>query len=285
MRDTRSTGVSLLIWLAGIIYCLAGAHVYIEYGLNVPRYIISGVEQSVPRSGGDLNYIQYVYRKPAYRKNTFMLATCMYGFGFIAFGNMASNCISFASRVLMASAVENPKNATVRGIAIGVAIATSFIHAVSRRGGIFLNNSLALIKIAILLLILGTAVAVAIGFKDAKDAFSDNVNPKYAFANASHDFNSYSDAFLTVIFSVSGFGQPTYVLAEIGNPRRRFPVSMICSIATVLILYMAVNVAYVSYCFPVSPMDVRLLLTRITDGCCSRATSDHRRGWCCPTVL
>ncbi len=57
MIATGSTGASLLFWFAGIPYCLAGAHVYVEYGLNVPRYVINGEEQSVPRSGGDLHYV------------------------------------------------------------------------------------------------------------------------------------------------------------------------------------------------------------------------------------
>ena len=57
MIGTNSTGISLLLWLFGLFYAMAGAHVYVEYGLNVPRYIIDGVEQSVPRSGGDLNYV------------------------------------------------------------------------------------------------------------------------------------------------------------------------------------------------------------------------------------
>jgi hypothetical protein len=62
MRGTNSTGISLLLWFAGFLNCLAGYHVYIEYGLNVPRYIINGVEQSVPRSGGDLNYVSLAAR-------------------------------------------------------------------------------------------------------------------------------------------------------------------------------------------------------------------------------
>lgn len=57
MQGTRSTGVSLFFWLAGIIYTLAGTHVYIEYGLNIPRYVFEGIEQGIPRSGGDLNYV------------------------------------------------------------------------------------------------------------------------------------------------------------------------------------------------------------------------------------
>ena len=60
MQGTLSTGTSLLFWFAGIIYCLAGTHVYMEYGMNVPRYSIEGVERSVPRSGGDLNYVRTI---------------------------------------------------------------------------------------------------------------------------------------------------------------------------------------------------------------------------------
>lgn len=57
MAQTQSTGVSLLFWFAGVLYALAGMHIYIEYGLNVPRVFFGGREQSVPRSGGDLNYV------------------------------------------------------------------------------------------------------------------------------------------------------------------------------------------------------------------------------------
>ena len=251
MAGTKSTGISLLFWFGGIIYCLAGMHVYIEYGLNVPRYIISGIEQSVPRSGGELNYLQFVFRKPAYRKNTFMLFTVIFGFGFIAFGNMAANCVSFANRAMRAADIENPSNAEVRGIAIGVAVATCFIHSISRRGGIWLNNILAMIKILILLAIVGTAIAVGVGLKNTKNVFIDNVTPSHAFGDISRNSNGYSEAFLAIIFSISGFEQPTYVLAEIGNPRRRFPFSMVISVTTVLVLYMVVNIAYVSQITPI----------------------------------
>lgn len=59
MRGTQSTGVSLLFWFAGILYGLSGSHVVVEYGLNVPRYVIDGVEHAVPRSGGDLHYVRW----------------------------------------------------------------------------------------------------------------------------------------------------------------------------------------------------------------------------------
>lgn len=245
MQGTHSTGAALLLWFAGIIYCLSGMHVYIEYGLNVPRYVIHGVEQSIPRSGGDLNYLQYVYRKPAYRKDTVLLSTCLFAIAFIALGNMAGNSISFATRVLRAADVQDPSNGAVRGIALGIATLTCFIHTFSRRGGIFLNNVLAIIKVMILLLIIVTAIVVgAGGLKKTDNIITENTSTSKAFAGASSDANGYAQAFLAIIFSFSGFEQPNYVMGEISRPRRKHPIATVLGVSTVVLLYMAVNISY-----------------------------------------
>lgn len=62
MNGTGSTGATLMFWFVGMVYALCGTHVYIEYGLNVPRRIYEGVEQGVPRSGAELNYVSPVFR-------------------------------------------------------------------------------------------------------------------------------------------------------------------------------------------------------------------------------
>lgn len=250
MRGTRSTGASLLLWFGGVIYCLCGTHVYIEYGLNVPRYTIDGVEQSVPRSGADLNYLQYVYPWPALRKNTVLFSACVFGIGFIAFGNMASNCISFATRLLRAADVEAPSTGTVRGIAIAIATLACFIHAFSRRGGIWLNNMLAVIKILILLLVIVTTIIVAAGgLPKTENYISSNTNAGENFDNASRDANGYAQAFLAILYSFSGFDQPNYVMGEISRPRIKYPIAMITGVSTVCLLYMAVNICYVGHSF------------------------------------
>ncbi|GKT65174.1 high-affinity methionine permease [Colletotrichum tofieldiae] len=245
MRGTRSVGASLLFWFAGFIYCLCGTHVYIEYGMNVPRYIIDGVESSVPRSGGDLVYLQYVFRKPAYRKNTILLSTCIFGISFIVLGNMAGNCIHFALRVLEAAGVENPENGTVRGIALAAATFACSVHALSRRFGILLNNTLAMVKIMILLLIIIAAIVVgAGGFPSTENVISNNTSPKNSFKDASKEANSYAQAFLAIIFTFSGFEQPNYVLGEISRPRKKFPIAMGAGVGIVVMLYLAVNICY-----------------------------------------
>lgn len=249
MQGTDSTGAALLLWLAGIVYCLCGTHVYIEYGLNVPRYTLNGVEQSVPRSGGDLNYLQYVYQWPAYRPGTIQLSTCLFGVGFIAFGNMAGNAINFASKALLAAGVENPNNAAVRWIAIAVATLTCFIHAFSRRGGILLNNFFAIIKISILFLIVILAIVVAAGGFETKSVIEENTNAKAAFDSEYSDANGYAHAFLAVIFSFWGFEQPNYIMGEISHPKRKFPIAMTIGVVLICTLYMAVTISYVSSLF------------------------------------
>jgi hypothetical protein len=57
MRGTRSVGITLLFWLAGAVYTIAGTHLNIEFGLSTPRHKFEGVEQGIPRSGGTLNYV------------------------------------------------------------------------------------------------------------------------------------------------------------------------------------------------------------------------------------
>lgn len=247
IQGTMSTGASLLFWVAGIIYCICGTHVYIEYGLNIPRYVINGVEQSVPRSGGDLNYLQYVYTKPAYRKNTVLLSTCIFGISFIILGNMAGNSINFAHRVLLAANVQDPSNGAVRGIAMAVATLTCFIHAISRRGGLWLNNTLAIVKVGIMLLIIITAACVGgNALPKTENVFTDNISADNSFRGGSNQPNGYAHAFLAIIFSFSGFEQPNYVLGEISRPRKKFPRAMSTGVGIVLVLYLAVNLSYVS---------------------------------------
>jgi amino acid transporter len=244
MQGTRSTGAALLLWLLGALYCLAGTHVYMEYGLTLPRYAIrGGREQAVPRSGGDLNYLQYVYRRP--RRDSVLLATCLFAVAFVALGNMAGNCISFSSRVLRAADVEDPSTGLVRGIAFATAALTCLIHAFSRRGGIWLNNLLAVVKMMILLFILVVAVVVAAGGLPATDnVFADNTRASESFRDASADANGYAQAFLAIIFSFSGYEQVNYVMGEVGRPRRKYPLAMMSGVSIIILLYMAVNLAY-----------------------------------------
>ncbi|KAI8720118.1 hypothetical protein NCS52_00456500 [Fusarium sp. LHS14.1] len=226
IRGVRSPGIAILFWLCGCVYALAGAHVYVEYGLNVPRYVIDGVEQSVPRSGGDLHYLQYVFPWPRYKKGIVMLSGVLYCISFICIGNMAGNCINCALRLVEAANpatdVRDLNEGMIRGIAIVIAIFPCLIHAFSRRGGILLNNLLAFIKVLMLIFMIIATWAVAGGPAGDK---------------------AYAQAFLSIIFAFSGFDQD-FILGEIKHPRKTYPRSMWWGVGMVSALYMAVNICY-----------------------------------------
>ena len=108
-----------------------------------------------------------------YKKDTVLLSGCLFGISFICLGNMAGNSIAFAVRVLQAANPGiQPSNGTVRGIALAVAAFACVIHAVSRRGGIWLSNFLACVKAGILLLVV--VLAIRFGVLQGSDVINEN---------------------------------------------------------------------------------------------------------------
>jgi hypothetical protein len=59
LRGTGSVGASLLLWAAGALTATSGLLVWLELGLSVPRQRVrGGNKRSVPRSGGEKNYVR-----------------------------------------------------------------------------------------------------------------------------------------------------------------------------------------------------------------------------------
>ena len=123
---------------------------------------------------------------------------------------MAGNCLVFGIRTLQAANAP-VTNSAVRGLAVGAATFACLIHSFSRRGGIWLGNVFALIKVLMLLLIIVTGICAGAGAFKTPNYASDNMALNHAFANSSNDSYGYTQAFLAVIFAWSGFDQPNYV--------------------------------------------------------------------------
>jgi uncharacterized membrane protein YedE/YeeE len=51
---SRSVGLSLFIWVAGMIIAGAGMAVYLEFGTGITR------------NGGEKNYLEFIYHRPKY---------------------------------------------------------------------------------------------------------------------------------------------------------------------------------------------------------------------------
>jgi amino acid transporter len=188
------------------------------------------------------------------------MITCLFGAAYIILGNMAGNCLVFGLRAIDAAGLDsNDYDGTVRGIAVGVATFACLIHTVSRRGGIWLGNLFALIKVLILTLMVILGFCAWGNVFESRSYANENMSVSNSFDNVASEPYGYVSAFLSVIFAWSGFDQPTYVLGEIGTPRRKFPWGTGIGVSIVIVLYMLVNVAYMI----VVPKEEQLVATNV----------------------
>ena len=72
-----SVGLSLLIWVAGMLIAAAGTAVYLEFGT------------AIPKNGGEKNYLEYVFRKPK------LLTTSLYTGYVVLLGWASGNSVVF----------------------------------------------------------------------------------------------------------------------------------------------------------------------------------------------
>lgn len=238
---TQSIPVSMAWWALGVVAAMAGIVAYMELGHTIPIYRFGDKEVSVPRNGGELNYLKYIFRKPAF------FTTCVFGLSFILLGHVAMNGIQFGILVLDAAGKGNIVNhdAVVRGIALSVAFAACFLHGTWRQGGIYLNNILAVFKIGILLMIfiLGMCAVGGVFPRAAENAIDLSPRGKNVLEQTGAAYG-YAEAFLAILFAFGGFNQANYVIGEIDDPRRRYKWPAFSAVAIVSVLYLLDNAAY-----------------------------------------
>ncbi|KAI5836894.1 amino acid permease-domain-containing protein [Morchella snyderi] len=258
LKATGSPGASLLLWAAGAFVSFAGLMVYMEFGLSTPRYIQDGQSKILPRSGGEKNYLEYVFRRPRY------LITCVYGVLFIVLGNTSGNAISFGQHALRASGVTEDEIDShewkIKGIAIAAITGACLLHGSWRAGGIYVNNLFASIKCLMLVVFI---IAGAVYSGKGGNRNTHNLDLDCSFVNSSENGTAmskcpqnrdmqnnqwqmygFSQSFLLVIFAYGGFENANYILSEIDRPKRTYKLASLLSLGLVTFLYMLVNIVY-----------------------------------------
>ena len=136
----------------------------------------------------------------------------MYGIPFIILGNLSGNAIAFGSLVMYAAGRANPSHGAILGVAILALTLACLLHICSRRGGILVSNCFAVLKVLILLVIIILGFSISAGASFGGDSSqSTNFSPSLSFSNPRPDVASYTDSFLFIAFSYSGWRQPFYV--------------------------------------------------------------------------
>lgn len=151
-----------------------------------------------------------------------MRTTCLFGVIYIILGNLSGNAVAFGIYVLQAAGVEG-KDPLVRGLAVVCLTAACLLHASWRKGGIVVNNGLAVMKVLILvaIIIIGFAASAGASFGHGSvrgetvdpntQGKTSNFNTHSSFAFARNDPASYSESLLYICYTFSGYEQPFYV--------------------------------------------------------------------------
>ncbi|KAL2173178.1 amino acid/polyamine transporter I [Thermothelomyces heterothallicus CBS 202.75] len=225
---TGSVGVSLMLWVIGGFLTFCGLSVWLEFGL------------AIPRSGGEKNYLEYIYRRPKY------LATCVLASQMILLGFSSGNSLAFGRYILYAARGELKDTYQARGIGVACATFAVVLHSVAPKWGVRLFNLLGVFKVAVLLFIVFSGFAALAGRRLVPDphnfdnAFAIESGEGYGGGGA----YAYSNALLNIVYSFKGWENANYVLGEIKNPRRTLVIAAPLAIGGVTILYVLANVAY-----------------------------------------
>lgn len=204
-----------------------GLSVFLEFGL------------AIPRSGGEKNYLERVYRHPRY------LATCVLASQMILLGFSSGNSLAFGRYVLLAAGSKDD-SWVARGIGIACVTFATVLHAVLPRWGLRLVNVLGVFKVVILLLIVFSGFAALGGHlrvpnpHNFDNAFRLETGNGWGGGGA----YTYSTALLNVIYSYKGWENANYVIGELKHPRKTLAVAAPIAIGGVTILYVLANIAY-----------------------------------------
>jgi APA family basic amino acid/polyamine antiporter len=233
-----SPALILLIWLVGGGMALAGALTYAELGA------------SLPHAGG-----HYVYLRQAYGPLMGFLdgwlsfvASFPGSIAFVALGLVAYLPGDWGGHRLFQGQILGLSwsPSTSHLLAIGVILGLSFVNALGLRLGSGTQNLLSALKIAVLVGLVG------LGLLSGSGALS-NLVAGGAGDPAGVGFKAMGAALIGVSFAYLGWDASTYMAAEVKQPQRDVPRSLLLGTLLVLALYLAFNTALV-YVMPVSEM-------------------------------
>lgn len=229
----------LMVWIAAGLLSLAGALTYAELAAMMPR------------AGGE-----YVFIKNSYGRMTGFLYGWMQFF-IAKTGSQAALGVGFA--IFLNELLDDKLNqnfftlqvfnfsvpfGTMQLVALAAIIFVTLINclAVSFSGGVatFLTG----VKILLVLFIgIGAFVLADGSFAHFAQSGASGVCENVDAATRG-GFAGFGAAMLGALWAYDGWNNLTLVAGEVKNPQRNIPVALISGMATIITLYLLVNVAY-----------------------------------------
>jgi APA family basic amino acid/polyamine antiporter len=230
-RDAPSVGAFFAVWVAGGVVALCGALTYAEIGSRLPV------------TGGYYKVFSYAYHPSiAFAINCVILVSNAASLAGVAL--IGGEYISAVLLPLFGGPGYKPGPSTVKALQMGVAFgAIALFYGINMLGlklSARTQSALMIIKIVLILLLITPLFFAGAAPGPVSGALAHTLSPT---------MNQYLLAFgsglVAVSFTYGGYQQTINFGAEVRNPARNLPRGIFFGISTIIILYLAINVAYV----------------------------------------
>jgi len=229
MAGLNNPVLMLALWVTGGIIALCGALSYGELGA------------AMPGAGGEYLFLSRLYH-PIFG---FLSGWISFIVGFSA--PIAASALGFSEYFCRAlpvipywfesNGIMNP-SATKTFLSVSVILIFTFIHYRGIKTGAVIQNILTLLKVTLILFLL------LAGFLSGKGDTANFSSGGWVSPGLS-GWKTMGLSLMWIMFAYSGWNASTYLGAEIRNPRKNLPRSLILGTAIVIAIYLLINVLYI----------------------------------------
>ena len=238
MTGLNDPVLMLVLWAVGGVIAICGAFSYGELGA------------AMPGAGGEYLFLSRLYH-PLFG---FLSGWVSFMVGFSA--PIAASALGFSEYFTRAvpgfpawlenSGIMGP-DLTKKIIAISIIIIFTFIHYRGIKYGAKIQNVLTLLKVLLIIILL------AAGFSSGNGSFI-NFSEGGKVMSGFGGWKTIGLSLMWIMFAYSGWNASTYLGAEIKNPAKILPASLIYGTGIVIILYLGINILYV---YSINPNDMK----------------------------
>ena len=215
LMDIQSTFVLLMLWLVGGVTALCGALTYAELG------------SSLPRSGGEYNFLSQVYHPMAGFVSGWISATV----GFAAPTALAA--MTFGA--YLEASLNDVLSAKLMA-AILVLVLTG-IHIFSHAASGGFQTLFTLLKV-LLILVFVVAVGWSVSEPQSVSLLPGPGDAELLLSSA------FAVSLIYVNYAYTGWIAATYIINEVDEPQRNMPVILFVGTAIVMVLYLLLNYTF-----------------------------------------
>ncbi len=240
MTGLNDPVLMIALWIVGGIIALCGALSYGEIGA------------AMPGAGGEYLFLSKLYH-PIFG---FLSGWVSFMVGFSA--PIAASALGFSEYFTRAvpvlpawldnTGIMSP-GLTNKLLAISIILIFTFIHYRGIKYGAKIQNILTILKVVLIVILL------AAGFSSGKGDFA-NFNEGGKVLPGLAGFKTIGLSLMWIMFAYSGWNASTYLGAEIKNPTKTLPLSLIYGTVIVIVLYLGLNILYVYSINPGEMKDV-----------------------------